>query len=291
MFPNKLLNNIFLKQIVKPLYNHYTAGESIINLKQKIVQLHKLQLHPIVDYIKESSNEMTESINEYKNIAKINNLETVAIKLSTFDFNYYHINKIINCLIKENKTVLIDAEDVKCQDRINDITNILIKTYNIDSVSIIKTYQMYRNDSLDLLHQDLNNFPNLGVKLVRGAYYNTDITSGKLFMKKKDTDEAFEKSVKLMFDKIDSNNLYKVFICTHNKKDIDTMINKFNENKEKYRDNVYHGSLYGFINNDTNKIIESGIKTYKYLPYGKIEDSVPYLMRRLYENPMVLIIY
>jgi hypothetical protein len=72
MFPNKLLNNIFLKQIIKPLYNHYTAGESIINLKQKIVQLNKLQLHPIVDYIKESSNEINESINEYKNIAKIN---------------------------------------------------------------------------------------------------------------------------------------------------------------------------------------------------------------------------
>jgi proline dehydrogenase/carbapenem biosynthesis protein (putative proline dehydrogenase) len=67
------------------------------------------------------------------------------------------------------------------------------------------------------------------------------------------------------------------------------MLNKFKENKEKYKDNVYHGSLYGFINNDTNKIIESGIKTYKYLPYGKIEDSVPYLMRRLYENPKVFL--
>jgi len=192
-------------------------------------------------------------------------------------------------LLKENKTVLIDAEDVISQDRINNITNMLIKNYNIDSVNIFKTYQMYRNDSLDLLHQDLNNFPNLGVKLVRGAYYNKDKNSGKLFIEKKDTDLSFEKSVKLMFDKIDSNDSYKVFICTHNKKDINNMLNKFKGNKEKYKDNVCHGSLYGFINNDTNKIIESGIRTYKYLPYGKIEDSVPYLMRRLYENPKVFL--
>ena len=142
MFHNKLLNNIFLKQIIKPLYNHYTAGESIINLKQKIVQLNKLQLHPIVDFIKESSNDINDSINEYKNIAKINNLETVAIKLSTFDFNYYHINNVVNSLVKENKTVLIDAEDVKCQNKINDITNMLIINYNTDSINIFKTYQM-----------------------------------------------------------------------------------------------------------------------------------------------------
>ena len=165
----------------------------------------------------------------------------------------------------------------------------LIETHNDKSIKIYKTYQMYRKDSLDLLKKDLNNFPNLGVKLVRGAYYNQDINSNMLFTNKKDTDYSFEESVKIMFDKINKNDSYKVLICTHNQNDINNMINKFNENKELYKENVFHGSLYGFIKNDTNKIIESGIKTYKYLPYGKIEDSVPYLTRRLYENPFIFL--
>lgn len=282
-----MLNNVLIKQIIKPLYNHYTAGESLINLQQKIIELNKRKIYPIVDYIKESStiSEIYNSINEYKNIANINNVDTIALKLSTFNFNYYHINNIVNHLVEKNKIVLIDAEEIKNQNKINDITNNLIETFNYNSINVYKTYQMYRKDSLNILKHDLDYFPFLGVKLVRGAYHNTDLHSGLLFTNKEDTDKSFDKSMKLMFDKIKTNSIdkNKMFICTHNKKDIDTMISIFLKTTS-FQKSVYHASLYGFINNDTNKIIESGIKTYKYLPYGKMEDSVPYLMRRLYEK-------
>jgi hypothetical protein len=295
MFSNKLINNIVIKQMINPLYFHYTAGETLINLQQKIDKLNKLQLNPIVDYIKESyknHNDMIECINEYKNIGTINNLEFIAIKLSSFDFSYYHINNLVNHLIDHNKIILIDAENVQFQDKINQLTNMLIETHNDKSIKIYKTYQMYRKDSLDVLNEDLNKYPILGVKLVRGAYYSTDKDSGMLFTNKEDTDVSFDKSVKMMFDKIERNDLlfknYKAFICTHNEKDIDSMINKFIKNKDNLKDKIYHASLYGFINNKTDEILRSDIKTYKYLPYGKIEDSIPYLTRRLYENPTII---
>ena len=295
MSPNKLINNMIIKQMIKPLYAYYTAGETLINLQEKIVHLNKSQMYPIVDYIKESYknyDDIIECMNQYKNIGSINNLEFIAIKLSSFDFSYYHINNIVNHLINQNKIILIDAEDVKYQDKINNLSNMLIETHNDKSIKIYKTYQMYRKDSLDVLNNDLDKYPILGVKLVRGAYYSTDKDSGILFSNKEETDLSFDKSVKIMFNKIEQNNLlfknYKVFICTHNEKDINTMINNFNKNKDKYKNNIYHASLYGFINNETNKIIENNIKTYKYLPYGKIEDSVPYLVRRLYENPKII---
>lgn len=295
MFSNKLINNIVIKQMINPLYFHYTAGETLINLQQKIDKLNKLQLNPIVDYIKESyknHNDMMECINEYKNIGTINNLEFIAIKLSSFDFSYYHINNLVNHLIDQNKIILIDAENVQFQDKINQLTNMLIETHNDKSIKIYKTYQMYRKDSLDVLNEDLNKYPFLGVKLVRGAYYSTDKDSGMLFTNKEDTDVSFDKSVKMMFDKIEQNDLlfknYKAFICTHNEKDIDIMINKFIKNKDNLKDKIYHASLYGFINNKTDEILRSDIKTYKYLPYGKIEDSIPYLTRRLYENPTII---
>jgi hypothetical protein len=182
-------------------------------------------------------------------------------------------------LVEKNKKVLIDAEEVQTQNKINDLTNMLIETFNTNSVNVYKTYQMYRKDSLKLLENDLKYYPNLGVKLVRGAYYNTDEPSGLLFKTKEETDNAFDEGMKISFS---SNK--KIFICTHNKKDINTMIEIFKENKELYKHRVFHGSLYGFINNETDTIIASGIKTYKYLPYGKMDDSVPYLLRRLYEK-------
>jgi len=269
--------------MIIPLYNKYTAGENLVSLQRKINQMNSLKMYPIVDYIKESvKKDIDESINEYKSIANINNVESVGLKLSAFDFNYYQINNTVNYLIEKNKIVLIDAEEVESQNKINYITNDLVKTFNYDSVNVYKTYQMYRKDGLDILKHDLDLFPYLGVKLVRGAYHNQDLKSGLLFKNKKDTDKSYDESLKIMFDKLNYNK--KLFICTHNRKDIETMINKFKENKELYKDRVFHGSLYGFINEDTNKIIESGIKTFKYLPYGKMEDSIPYLMRRLYET-------
>jgi len=294
----KFINNIIIKQMIKPLYAYYTAGETLINLQQKIVQLNKSQMYPIVDYIKESyknHDDLIECINEYKNIATIDNLEFIAIKLSSFDFSYYHINNIVNHLINQNKIVLIDAEEVKFQDKINKLSNMLIETHNNKSIKIYKTYQMYRKDSIKVLNEDLEKYPILGVKLVRGAYHSTDKDTSMLFDNKEDTDISFEKSVNIMFDKIEKNDLffnnYKVFICTHNEKDINAMLDNFNKNKDKFKDSIYHASLFGFINNKTNKIIENGIKTYKYLPYGKIEDSVPYLVRRLYENPKIVYNY
>ena len=69
------------------------------------------------------------------------------------------------------------------------------------------------------------------------------------------------------------------------------MISLYNKNSDLYNYNTYHASLYGFIKEDTKRIIDSGIKTFKYLPYGEIEDAIPYLTRRIYENPKVLYYY
>ena len=56
---------------------------------------------------------------------------------------------------------------------INYYTDYCIKKFDINI--FYKTYQMYRNDSLNLLENDLNNYrKDFGIKLVRGAYHNQD---------------------------------------------------------------------------------------------------------------------
>jgi hypothetical protein len=280
---------MLIKRLITPLFNHLTAGTNIKSLQSKITLLNSQNLYPIPDYIKESINnkeDINNVINEYNKLSSIYNLDFIALKLSSLNFDPLIINQVIKTLINHDKQILIDAENVKNQPIINDITNELINKYNKSYVQIYKTYQMYRKDQSNMLLDDINNYSRLGIKLVRGAYYNEDKNTNLLFRSKKETDEAFSNAIDVIFDK--KNNKNKSFICTHNTNDITKMIELYTKNHELYNYNTYHASLYGFIERDTQRIVESGIKTFKYLPYGEMDDAVPYLMRRIYENPKVL---
>jgi hypothetical protein len=280
---------MLIKRLITPLFNHLTAGTNIKSLQSKITLLNSKNLYPIPDYIKESINnkdDINNVINEYNKLSSIYNLDFIALKLSSLNFDPIIINQVVKTLINQDKQILIDAENVKNQPIINDITNELINKYNKSYVQIYKTYQMYRRDQSNMLLDDIIKNSRLGIKLVRGAYYNEDKNTNLLYKSKQETDKAFSNAIDLIFDK--KNNKNKSFICTHNKTDINKIIDLYTKNPELYNYNIYHASLYGFIERDTQRIVESGIKTFKYLPYGDMEDAVPYLIRRIYENPKVL---
>lgn len=279
--------------MAKKLYNHFTAGETIKTLENKIEHLNKSNLLAIPDLIKEKTenpNEIDKIVQEYKDLAESKKFKFVAVKLSSFDFDYVKINNVIEHMISKNKTVMIDAEEVDVQDKINDMTNCFLLRYNKNKINIYKTYQMYREDSLDRMKKDISTHPFLGIKLVRGAYHSKDYNTLKLYIKKDETDRDYEKAMDIISEQIKSNsskNQLNSFICTHNQKNISQIIEKSN-NFPMLKDNLFHASLYGFIQNDTQRLIDSKISTYKYLPYGQVNDSIPYLMRRLEENPKII---
>ena len=119
--------------MAKKLYNHFTAGETIKTLENKIERLSKSNLLAIPDLIKEKTenpNEIGKIVDEYKTLAESQKFKYVALKLSSFDFDYIKINNVIEHMISKNKTVMIDAEEVDVQDKINDMTNSFLQTYN-----------------------------------------------------------------------------------------------------------------------------------------------------------------
>ena len=272
------------KYVFQSLFKHFTAGETIKSLQNKINDLHQQNLYPIVDYIIESSNNnrnINNSILHYIKLSDIPKIDYIALKLSSIGFYEDKIDYLVNTLVQKDIKVMIDAEDVNNHEKINEITDGLIYKYNKKEINVYKTYQMYRKDGLSKLHYDIAHVNHLGIKLVRGAYYNQDYKSGKLFTTKYQTDLAYSNALNLIFKSEGTDS----FICTHNYHNINQMIEYVNKTKNN---KISHASLYGFINNDTQKIIKSGIPTYKYLPYGNFDDSIPYLKRRIYENPKIL---
>lgn len=273
------------KYVYESLYKHFTAGETINSLQLKISELHSKNLYSIIDYIRESTDNdhnINNSMLHYIKLSEIPKIDYIALKLSSIGFNEDKIDYLVNSLVQKDIKVMIDAEDVNKQDKIDDITNSLIYKYNKKDINVYKTYQMYRKDGLSKLHYDINHINHLGIKLVRGAYYNQDYKSDKLLTNKSHTDFAFENGMKLIFNSEGTHS----FICTHNYHNINEMIEFVKKSKDYNK--IAHASLYGFINKDTERIINSGITTYKYLPYGNFNDSIPYLTRRIYENPKIL---
>jgi hypothetical protein len=276
-----------MRHLFRPLYNILTAGETISSLEATIQTLNSAQIYPIADYIKEyakTTNDVHKNVEEYKKLAHARNLEYIAIKPSSFRFELEPLYSLIGYMIFYKKKILIDAEDVANQAQINNITDKIMLNYNIETINIYKTYQMYRRDSLKTLEHDMNRFSHLGIKLVRGAYMKQDKHTGILFDTKAGTDKAFRAALDIALQS-NHRNIIHTMICTHNKADIEYMIKKYSNQP------IVHASLYGFLPNDTQKIVKSGIPTYKYLPYGSMGDAVPYLMRRIQENPLILKYY
>lgn len=249
------------------LMSRFIGGNSIIAAKKLNIPYKK-----IYDYVKEGNSKDHKNNHELNVFALKKTKNSIhAIKLTSLYNNNLkkYLDEYHSLSVKNNNKILIDAEDVKNQDMINNYTNHCIKTYN--SGIFYKTYQMYRNDSLKLLENDLLKFNNYGIKLVRGAYHNQDKNTGLLHLQKTDTDSDYNDAIRLL-------STYKndVFVATHNKESCEIAISI--QRKFKY------AQLLGMNDKLSSYLLEKNNDVYKYIPYGKWNDSVPYLTRRLYEN-------
>lgn len=56
----------------------------------------------------------------------------------------------------------------------------------------------------------------------------------------------------------------------------------------KDKGTIYFGQLLGMADHLTFTLANNGYKAYKYVPYGPIDEVVPYLIRRTQENSTLL---
>lgn len=258
--------------------------------KQLNIILQKLEsrkMKPILDNINEYYNKnnyynIKKSIKKYPNNYFAVKLSSLGLQKIPDDKVYSQLDYLCKLAIKNNSKVLIDAENYLIQDQINDISNNLIETYNDKSVNVYKTYQMYRNDTLDILHNDFDKYDYLGIKLVRGAYENMDRKYGYIHDNKWLADRDYDRAIKLFFSK---DNNHNIILATHNEESVYYSLELLNKSNQKYLYNrVKYAQLLGMGDNLSNYLVDNNMEVYKYVPYGKFHETIPYLLRRLYEN-------
>lgn len=291
-----------------PFYSKFIGG---YNNTQLLNTITRSKFLPIIDYAKEGSKNISDIIS-YKNtiidtMIYLNNNNkadipfSYAIKLSSFtepnnahlaayeSTILNHMNDVLNQT--SNCKIFLDAEDMSLSSFENIIYKKLVDQHNpVKNLILYKTYQMYKINNLQQIIDDIHYYNNIpfGIKLVRGAYYHKDRMY--LHSKIEDTHNEYNKAIIYILDKIKTNKNLHLLIATHNNISIHMATNYIENNNmnSNFKSNVAFAQLFGMNDSISNLLLQNNYTVYKYIPYGSLRHSLPYLIRRLYENYDIL---
>lgn len=260
----------------------FIGGRNVVELAATLNRCKANNWIPILDYAREGSRNKTDVVGYMKNLKQLEGRSpTYALKLSSFapfkpfDMMDYTISNLRD---SGAKAIFLDAERVSQAQQETDIYNRLLSKHNKDGTLLYKTYQMYKKTAYEQLMNDVQCIPNLGVKLVRGAYYEKDASTGALFDTINATDTAYNSAMITLLTKYPSTPL---LIATHNKASIDLAC----AIRTLPQQPLWFAQLLGMKDTLSLALANSpNTRVYKYVPYGSMNEMMPYLVRRLYEN-------
>ncbi len=197
---------------------------------------------------------------------------------------------------ESNIGMLVDAEETWIQDPVDALVMLMMDSFNKERVVIYNTVQHYRHDRLQFLKDCIDAAKErgfvLGVKLVRGAYMEKERKRAEekgypspIQPDKASSDRDFDAGVSLCIESLEKVSL---LVASHNEHSNMLAVNKLKElNIPLNHSHVNFSQLYGMSDNITFNLAKAGCNVSKYLPFGPIEDVIPYLMRRAQENTSV----
>ncbi|XP_060192947.1 proline dehydrogenase 2, mitochondrial-like [Lycium barbarum] len=204
--------------------------------------------------------------------------------------------KICKRCLELDVQLLIDAEDTSIQPAIDYFAySAAIKYHKDDHPLIFGTIQAYLKDSKERMVIAKKAAEKMGVpmgfKLVRGAYMSSEneLASSLGFKSPihdsiQQTHDCYNSCAEFMIDEI-ANGSGAVVLATHNiesgnlaaSKAIDLGIRKDSQK-------LQFAQLYGMAQGLTFGLRNAGFQVSKYLPFGPVEQVMPYLIRRAEEN-------
>ncbi|MCB9228705.1 MAG: proline dehydrogenase family protein [Deltaproteobacteria bacterium] len=193
-------------------------------------------------------------------------------------------------------SLLIDAEESWIQPAIDSLAEKSMRNFNQKKTVIYHTIQMYRHDRLHylerLIRQSEEEGWKPGIKLVRGAYLEKErlraVRLGypsPLYPDKASTDHAYDQALEHC---LNHRNQMALFAGTHNEASCLKLCQMMIHQKIPADDRqVIFSQLMGMGDHLTFNLARAGFPVAKYVPYGPLTESLPYLMRRAEENSSV----
>lgn len=308
------------------IFKQFCGGTSINDCDSTIEQLGKSGIGAILDYSVEGAeeekvfettkNELIKIIQKAKNnknipvscmkitgIARFSLLEKLSngSELNDKEKNEYRnvvtrFQEICNAAKLNNIPIYVDAEESWIQPAIDRLTESMMRIFNKNQAIIFTTLQMYRWDKIEHLNKLIEEAKHenffVGIKFVRGAYmekeneralklgYKTPIQPNK-----EASDNDYNKALEIAI-----KNINYVSICagTHNENSslyLTTLMGEHAIPKNDTR--IYFSQLYGMSDHISYNLAKAGYNVSKYLPYGPVDSTIPYLIRRAEENSSI----
>ena len=192
--------------------------------------------------------------------------------------------------------ILIDSEESWIQPGDDLLVEKFIIKYNKNEALIYNTVQMYLKNKIKYLEHLLSyskkEFFVPGVKVVRGAYMEKERSRSKrlgyddpICNSKIETDKNFNDALKFL---VKNFKYFNFIVGSHNEESSYLLMDLMKKNKIKSNNkNIWFAQLYGMSDQISFNIANLGYNVCKLLPYGPVEEVVPYLIRRAEENSSV----
>ncbi|XP_070821384.1 proline dehydrogenase 1, mitochondrial [Chaetodon trifascialis] len=203
---------------------------------------------------------------------------------------------LVKHAIENGVRLMVDAEQTYFQPAISRLTLEMQRIYNREKPVVFNTYQCYLKEAYDNVTMDVELSRREGwhfaAKLVRGAYMyqereraeelgyedpiNPDYAS---------TNRMYHRCLDYVLDEIALNRNANVMVASHNEDTVKHTIRRMNELGLLPTENkVYFGQLLGMCDQISFPLGQAGFPVFKYVPYGPVNEVMPYLSRRAQEN-------
>jgi proline dehydrogenase len=306
--------------IRRTVFKHFCGGETLEETKKIVENLAAHRVNAISDYSAEQADTKEKQEETRKNIlesirfaseqhnvpfacVKITGicdrplLEKISKNESLTDeeqqrYTEFHnrLDALCAAAAAQGKKFFIDAEETWINPAIDAAAEAMMQRYNREKQVVYTTIQFYRTDSLAYLQHLIDTADyKIGLKLVRGAYHEQENERAAkmgypspVLPNKEAVDKTYNDGLRLCIRHLD-----KVSFCaaTHNTESTALLVQLMQEyNVAPDSRIVSFSQLYGMRDNITYELANKGYNVSKYIPYGPLKETLPYLIRRAQEN-------
>lgn len=305
------------------IFEQFCGGETIEECEKTISKLGRSNVGTILDYSVEgkyteddfdnTKDEIIRTIDRAKDdpnipfavfkvtgIAPLGTLERLSNKKkldaksqAKCERIHNRVNEICEYAYSVGQPIFIDAEDSWIQDAIDRLAIEMMEKYNRERPIIFNTLQMYRTDRLQYLKESRRQAKLDGyifaVKLVRGAYMEKERDRAKrmgypspIHDTKADTDADYDAAIEYCLRHFQTMSFVA---ATHNEHSTNFLAEQMHLLEiPADHPNIFFSQLYGMGDNISYVLASKGYNVSKYVPYGPVAESIPYLIRRAEEN-------